>query len=181
MRKDQGALPDLHVLWIKAHVKLPCGGKGLDGNDQAERLAKLGTTLPIRQVAGKLDTVVAMARHLKASGVRGDTPQTQQNFDRYPAGGGASDVVEALQGRVDTLALSVHHHGAPVKPPTLADPSPHGVHAAALLRRPLPVCSRAACSPVARASTFGMPAERDNCKRETLRAVLADFDACADI
>ena len=34
----------------------------------------------------------------------------------------ASKVVENLQNKVDTLAQNVHHHGAPVKPPTLSDP-----------------------------------------------------------
>eukprot|EP01079_Euglenida_sp_SAG-EU17-18_P002490 gene2490-3242_t len=72
MRKECGALSEMHVLWIKADVQLPGGRNGLDGNHQADGLARLGTTLAIApkcdgdcrlrnlvmvsgQVAGKLD------------------------------------------------------------------------------------------------------------------------------
>eukprot|EP01079_Euglenida_sp_SAG-EU17-18_P003181 gene3181-87_t len=91
LRKECGALPNLSVLWIKAHVMLPDGRCGLDGNDQADGLAKLGTTLPMApqniyempafqggscrlrnlvmhegQVAGRLDIKVAVAKHFRA-------------------------------------------------------------------------------------------------------------------
>eukprot|EP01079_Euglenida_sp_SAG-EU17-18_P004004 gene4004-733_t len=91
----------------------------------------------------------------------------------------ASKVVGDLQNKVDTLAQNVHHHGAPVKPPTLSDPmaftQPQHYAAMCLSQAEPAVLFAGARACVQQAG------ERGNCKRETLLAALDDFDACAEI